>query len=122
VSKLQMGGVMLVTLFGLMVSSGTRGISAEDPKQGVTVQGSQLKAMPGYVLEKRANNEMTARRRAGGGIEITFTCGCANGTGECSGRTSDVGDIAVCSKSANAPCSGQCAWTQRVKVPPPTPR
>jgi hypothetical protein len=34
-SKLHIGGVMLVVLLGLMVSSGTSWVSAEDPREGV---------------------------------------------------------------------------------------
>ena len=34
--------------------------------EGAIMQGNQLKAAPGYVLEKGANNQLTVRRKAGG--------------------------------------------------------
>jgi hypothetical protein len=124
-TKLQ-GGVLMVTLVGLMVSSGTSGISAEDPKRGATVQGNQLKVMPGYVLEKKPNNQMTARPRAGGGSVadlFEYKCGCSTATGTCGIRVSTAGDVATCAKNPDAPCSGRCEWANIVtKMAPPRPR
>jgi hypothetical protein len=76
---------------------------------GFAVQGNQLKAMTGYVLEKGPNNQVMARRAGGGGLgAISATCGCSK-AGSCDASSS--GDVAVCSKSAGNPCLGACEWS-----------
>jgi hypothetical protein len=101
------------------------------PLQGVIVQDNQLRAAPGFVLEKGANNQMMARQKAGGGDSLLLSCGCVQGTGNCVPSISNTGfmtpsgptDVAVCAKSANGPCSGQCGWTVApMKVGPPRER
>jgi hypothetical protein len=123
-SRLQMGSVMMVTLFGLMFSSGTSGISAEDPKKGAIVQGNQLKVVPGYVFEKKANNQMTARPKAGDLRDaFEYKCGCSTESGTCGIDVSTAGDVATCVKNANTPCTGRCEWANIVtKMAPPRPR
>jgi len=93
------------------------------PLQGAVVQGDQLRTSPGYILEKGTNNQMTVRSKAGGGSDWTLNCGCVQGTGSCiptvsnsplgvpSGPTGLPQDVAVCAKSPNGPCTGQCGWT-----------
>lgn len=108
-SKFLMGAVMMVMLLWLIVSSETSWVSAEDPKEGLIVQGNKLKAMPGYVLKKGANNQVTARRRAGGDHpDHTLTCGCMGATGHCSVGWSD--NQAWCFSSESKPCDGKCDW------------
>ncbi len=130
-SKLELGGVMMIMFLGLMFHPGLSRVSADEQKkegdvqergvspkiEGVIVQGDQLRAAPGYVLEKGANNQMMARHKAGGGPTMSLNCGCVQGTGSChptvSGGFGHGGpsDVAVCAKSPNGPCSGQCGWT-----------
>jgi hypothetical protein len=118
------GGILIVTLFGLLVSSGTKGMSAEDPKRGATVQGNQLKVMSGYVLEKGTNNQMTARPKAGDLRDLfEYKCGCSTASGTCGITLSTAGDVATCVKNANTPCTGRCEWANIVtKMAPPRPR
>lgn len=78
------------------------------PSKEVIVQGNQLRAAPGYVLEKADNNRMVARQKAGGG-RMTLDCGCQGGTGSCGMEVS--GDVAICHRGAVNPCSGTCGWT-----------
>lgn len=78
------------------------------PSKQVIVQGNQLRAAPGYVLEKGDNNRMVARQKAGGG-RMTLDCGCQGGTGSCGMEVS--GDVAICHRGAVNPCSGTCGWT-----------
>jgi len=86
--------------------------------QGVIIQGNQLKAAPGYVLEKGPNKQMTARPRAGGGRSLTLDCGCQGGTGNCGLDVS--GDVAICHRDSVQPCSGTCGWSSLPsKVGPP---
>ena len=81
------------------------------PPQGFIVQGDQLRAAPGYLLEKGANNQMTAKRKAGGAVtnETVMTCGCTSGTGMCMVVSKD--DVAICSKYPQGPCNGKCEWS-----------
>lgn len=76
-------------------------------KAGLILQGSKLKAMRGYVLERAPNNQISARLVGGGPLGGTATCGCS-GAGNCDMSTS--GDIAVCAKSPGKPCHGKCEW------------
>ena len=76
--------------------------------KGVMVQGNRLNAMPGYVLEKGQNNQVSAKRARGGGSAGTATCGCEGGTGEC--EISAQEGTAICSRSPGTPCNGTCAW------------
>ena len=124
-SRFSLGRVMLATLVGLMISSGPSWVLAGEQKkegsedvkergvsptpQGVIMQGNQLKAAPGYVLEKGGGNQMIARQKAGGGRMLTLDCGCQDGTGFCSLEVS--GDVAICHRGASNPCSGTCGWT-----------
>ena len=88
--------------------------------QGATVQGAQLNAAPGYVLERGANNQVRSRPRTSG-IDLDFSCGCTGGTGECGVELS--GDVAICHRASVSPCSGTCAWdTAKTKVAPRTNR
>lgn len=104
----------------------SRGVSPG--RQGVIVQDDQLRAAPGYVLEKGPYNQMTAKQKAGGGPSMSLNCGCVQGTGNCFPNVSNTGfgappgptDVAVCAKSPNGPCSGQCGWTWApTKAEPP---
>jgi hypothetical protein len=79
------------------------------PSKEVIVQGNQLRAAPGYVLEKADKNRMVARQKAGGGPKLTLDCGCQGGTGSCGMEVS--GDVAICHRGAVNPCSGTCGWT-----------
>jgi hypothetical protein len=82
---------------------------AVPPIEGVVVQGNQLKAMAGYVLEKGPSNQMTVRRKAGGTHpDHTLACGCKDGTGHCTIGWSD--DTAICFSSEQTPCHGKCEW------------
>lgn len=124
--------IMLTMLVGLIVSAGPNRVFAEEPKKeaagevqeravprlggvgvmtpktgGLIVQGNQLKAAPGYVLEKGPNNQVSARRMGVDG-GITKECRCTGGTGNCGVATS--GPIAVCSISPSGPCNGSCTW------------
>ena len=74
---------------------------------GVVIRGNQLKAMPGYVLEKGPNKQVLARP-AGGGLGHSIECACHGGTGNCSVGFS--GDSAICFTSQGGPCSGKCEW------------
>lgn len=89
--------------------------------EGVIVQGNQLRAAPGYVLEKGSNKQMTARPRSGGGRSLTLDCGCQGGTGNCGIDSS--GDVAICHRDSVQPCSGTCGWSSLPsKVGPPSMR
>lgn len=94
---------LLVTLVGAGTALAAESVSAK----GLVIQGNQLKAMPGYVLEKGPNKRMLARP-ARGGLGFGAECGCRDGTGMCD--MAAQGDVAVCSKAPSAPCSGQCTW------------
>ena len=75
---------------------------------GVTVRSKQqLKAKPGFVLERGPTNELMVRRAGGGGLGSTASCSCSK-EGNCSWSAS--GDVAICSKSTNLPCNGSCEW------------
>ncbi len=80
--------------------------------EGLIMEGNQVKAMPGYVLEKGPNNQVTARRAGGGsgGLGIT-TVMCVCKSIELGGTcTTDViGGEAKCYKGSGN-CSGTCAW------------
>jgi len=133
-----LGRMTLAILVGLMISFGPSWVSAEEqkkegagdvqeravprmggagvltPKTGaLIVQGNQIKAAPGYVLEKGRNNRVAARK-AGGGIESAIDCKCEGGTGNCGLSHTDT--IAVCSVSPSGPCSGTCKWGDAVKI------
>ncbi len=124
--------VMLTMLVGLILSAGPNWVFAgEQTREGVgdvkeravprmgaagalvpktgglTVQGNQLKAAPGYVLEKGPNNQVSAKRLGVDG-GITKECRCTGGTGNCGVATS--GPVAVCSISPSGPCNGSCTW------------
>jgi hypothetical protein len=82
-------------------------------RQSAIVQGDQLKASPGFVLEVQGDNQVSARRAAGGlGADGAWTCSCTGGGGSCDATSS--GDIAVCHKSSSAPCLGTCGWDVNV--------
>lgn len=131
-SRFSLGRVMLATLVGVIISSGPSWVLADEQKKegsedvkeravprtgrpgvvapktgGLIVQGNQLKATPGYVLEKGPNNQVSARRLGVDG-GITKECRCTGGTGNCGVGTS--GPIAVCSISPSGPCNGSCTW------------
>lgn len=77
--------------------------------EGAVVQGNQLKALPGYVLQPGPNNTVSARRAGGGGgLGLSVECICDGGTGNCSIGTS--GPIATCTVQPNGPCNGTCKW------------
>lgn len=102
--KVAISATVLIVLFGV----GAVALAAEPVgAKGIVIQGNQLKAMPGYVLEKGPNKQMLARP-AKGGLGFGAECGCRDGTGMCDMAAQD--DVAVCSKAPSAPCSGQCAW------------
>jgi len=130
--KFSLGSVLLATLVGVMFCSGPSWVSAEEEKkegagdvqergmprmaapggatsktEGVIVQGNQLKAAPGYVLEPGPKNQVTARRLGVDG-GITKECRCTGGSGNCGVATS--GPVAVCSISPSGPCNGSCTW------------
>jgi hypothetical protein len=124
-SKLQMGGVLTIALLGLMFSFGPSWVSADEPKkegasdvqergvlpgaEGVIIQGNQLRAAPGYVLEKGGTNQVMVRKKAGTDHpDHSLTCGCQGGAGHCSVGWS--GDHALCFSSENQPCQGKCEW------------
>jgi hypothetical protein len=89
--------------------------------EGVILQGNQLRAAPGYVLEKGPNKQMTVRPRSGGGRSLTLDCGCQGGTGNCGLDVS--GDVAICHRDSVQPCSGTCGWSSiPSKVGPPSMR
>ena len=90
--------------------------------EGVIVQGNQLRAMPGYVLERGVGNQVVARHKAGGGQDKTLNCGCRGGEGECTIGWSD--DLAFCFIRENNPCRGKCEWYYGPpsKVGPPSRR
>jgi len=89
---------------------------------GVMVQGNQIRAMPGYALEKGATNQVIVRHKSGGGQVKTLNCGCMGQTGECSMGWSE--DTAVCFASESKPCQGKCEWFYGPpsKVGPPSRR
>jgi hypothetical protein len=84
------------------------GAAVSPNPQGAMIQGNQLKAAPGYVLEKGPKNQVAARKASGGGLGITKECKCDGGTGNCGVSSTDT--IAVCSVSPSGPCSGTCKW------------
>ena len=90
--------------------------------EGVMVQGNQLRAMPGYVLERGVGNQVVARHKAGGGQDKTLNCGCRGGEGECTIGWSE--DQAFCFIRENNPCRGKCEWYYGPpsKVGPPSRR
>lgn len=131
-SRFRLFGVMLAMLVGLIFGPGPSMLFAEEQKKegagevqeravprlggaavmtpkrgGLVVQGNQLKAAPGYVLESGLNNQVTARRLGVDG-GITKECRCTGGTGNCGVATS--GPVAVCSISPSGPCNGSCTW------------
>lgn len=131
-NRLHIGGVMTFVLLGLIFSSGTSWVWAEDPKEGVAgdvqerrvpnmklapmtqglvVQGNQLRAMPGYKLVKGPMNTVSARQSNGALLE-SATCGCSGGDGSCAITISRSGDVAVCSKDVDNVCSGLCIWVK----------
>jgi hypothetical protein len=73
---------------------------------GVTVQGAKVKANSGFVLEVKQNQ--VSARKIGGGLGLALDCVCKYGTGNC--EPSSSGDQAVCTKTAGAPCLGQCTF------------
>jgi len=79
---------------------------------GITMQGDKLKAAPGFVLETKTKNQVSARR-IGGGLGVTMDCVCQFAHGSCDANSSD--DVAVCVKSAGAPCGGKCNWVSGSK-------
>ena len=102
--KTAVSAALLIALF----CAGAASIAAEPVSvKGIAIQGNQLKATPGYVLEKGPNKQVLARP-ARGGLGFTANCGCSGGTGMCDMAAQD--DVAVCSKAPSAPCSGQCTW------------
>lgn len=90
----------------------------EDGKiKGATLEQNALKAMPGYTLEKKSENEIFIK--PGGPSEradAAAKCNCS-GEGRCEMSSSD--DIAVCSKDGGQPCHGKCTW-RFVEVPLPS--
>lgn len=76
---------------------------------GVTVRSKQqVKAKPGFVLERGPANQLMVRRAGGGGgLGSTANCTCSK-QGNCDWSAS--GDVAICSKSTNLPCNGSCEW------------
>jgi hypothetical protein len=87
-------------------SEGQHTSSGDLQERGVPsmpIQGDQLRPAPGYLLEKGANNQMTAKRKAGGAVtnETLMTCGCTSGTGMCMVVSKD--DVAICSKYPQGP-------------------
>ena len=74
----------------------------------ITVLGNQLKAKPGYILEKGPNNTVVARQIGGApGTSVTLQCLCGS-TGFC--KEDHAKDVAVCYKDALGPCQTKCAW------------
>ena len=61
----------------------------------------------GFRLERAPGNRIMARS-IGGGPGATIDCVCKYATGKCDVSTSS--DQAVCTKSAGAPCLGQCTF------------
>ena len=78
----------------------------------ITLRGNQLKAKPGYILEKGSNNQVSARRVGGSpGFSVTMDCSCADDKGKCHVNYCEGCPIAVCSAKASEPCSSTCDWT-----------
>jgi hypothetical protein len=75
--------------------------------EGVVIQGNQIKALPGYVLQRGPNNSVTAMRSGGGSGagETTLSCDCT-AAGTCTVHT--TGGFASCAKRAGDTCSGSC--------------
>jgi len=81
--------------------------------KGVTVRGGQLKARPGYVLEKGANNKILYRRigdKLGASASIECLCDGKNSSGWSGCKTETIGPKAYCSETDFAKCMGTCDW------------
>ncbi|HTN71142.1 MAG TPA: hypothetical protein VMO00_08630 [Methylomirabilota bacterium] len=78
--------------------------------EGVTVQGNQIKTLPGYTLEKGPNNQLMARK-AGGGLGAIPGCGCVGGGGTCTVETSSSGTSGQCYKRKGDTCKGECTFS-----------
>jgi hypothetical protein len=85
------------------------GLSKEELR-GVNIRGDQVNALPGYVLERGPGKNQVSARRAGspGGVGAKLDCVCVGQHGVCDASAS--GDVAVCTKSPTAPCSGSCTF------------
>jgi hypothetical protein len=90
---------------------GGPGKSVPPKLEGAVIQGKQLKASPGFVLQKGPKNQVMVRRAGGGpgGLSATHvTCGCL-GEGTC---TLEVGSgVAWCEKGPTGTCNGTCEFT-----------
>lgn len=92
--------------------------------QGFVLQGSQIIAKPGYVLERRPDGSVVARQATGAyrGLSSKFECNCPNtkdGRSQGTCEPSASGDIAVCSKSPGEPCRVDCGWKAGLTSPVP---
>lgn len=82
--------------------------------EGAVIQlGKQLKALPGFVLEKGPKKIQVKLRRAGGGPgglgATTLSCSCDTQDGSCTLMVQ--GGVATCDNSSGATCKGDCLFT-----------
>ena len=88
-----------------------QGIRTAKPPAGMTVRGNQLRAKPGFVLEKGLfSNQLLARPvgGGGGGLGASLNCTCSK-EGNCDISASTT--VAICHQSTNLPCNGSCEWS-----------
>ena len=86
------------------------GKSVPPKLEGTVIQGKELKALPGFVLQKGPKNQVMARRAGGGpgGLFATnVTCECM-GEGTC--RLIVTSSSAFCEKGAEGTCNGGCEF------------
>jgi hypothetical protein len=84
---------------------------APQSREGVVIQGNQLRAQPGYILQAGPNNQVTARKAGGGpgGLGASASCGCDAGQGTCT--LTVTGGTATCWKDSGNTCNGYCNFT-----------
>ena len=83
------------------------GKSVPPKLEGAVIQGKQLKALPGFVLQKGPKNQVMARRGAGGLFATNVTCECM-GEGTC--RLIVTSGAAFCDKGTEGTCNGGCEF------------